>query len=88
MLLAAARRQPAGPLDARCAYRIGARRRRRATGRSTLYDADGRPVDTPLGRSGFTSAEILRDAKGGFSIVLSREPQSRQLAEDAGEPAP
>jgi hypothetical protein len=41
----------------------------------TLYNGDAKPVATDLMRSGFTSAEILRDADGRFSIVLSRDAQ-------------
>jgi hypothetical protein len=40
----------------------------------TLYDADGRPVSSELERSGFTSAEVLRDREGGFTVLISREP--------------
>ena len=62
-------------LDAGCAYRVG-----RATPQArywtlTLYDADGRPVASELQRSGFTSAEVLRDQDGGFSVVIAREPK-------------
>lgn len=61
------------PLDPRCVYRIGATTPQARFWTLTLYDEDGRPVETPLGRSGFGSAEILRDAGGGFAIVMSRE---------------
>ena len=62
------------PLDPRCAYRVG-----RATPQArywtiTLYDDEGRPVSSELQRSGFTSAEVLRDAEGRFFIAISREP--------------
>lgn len=63
-------------LDARCAYRIGATTPQARFWTLTLYDEAGRPVETPLGRSGFTSAELLRDADGGFAIALSREVAS------------
>lgn len=63
-------------LDARCAYRIGAATPQARFWTLTLYDEDGRPAETPLGRSGFTSAELLRDADGGLAITLSREPVS------------
>lgn len=62
------------PLDVRCAYRIGATTPQARFWTLTLYDEDGRPAVTPLGRSGFGSAEVLRDAGGGFAIVMSREP--------------
>jgi hypothetical protein len=60
------------PLDAGCAYRIGRVAPQARYWTLTLYDAAGRPVSTE--RSGFTSAEVLRDAEGGFSIAISREP--------------
>lgn len=63
-------------LDARCAYRIGATTPQARFWTLTLYDEAGRPAETPLGRSGFTSAELMREADGGFAIVLSREAAS------------
>ena len=60
-------------LDARCAYRVGPATPQARFWTLTLYDVAGRPVDTPLGRSGFSSAELLRDQNGGFSITVSRE---------------
>lgn len=60
-------------LDARCAYRIGATTPQARFWTLSLYDADGRPAETALGRSAFTSAEVLRDAAGGFEVALSRE---------------
>jgi hypothetical protein len=62
-------------LEARCAYRIGATAPQARLWTLTLYDSEGRPVATELNRSGFTSAEVLRDGDGRFAIVLSREVQ-------------
>ena len=62
------------PLDARCAYRIGSITPQARYWTITLYDADGRPVFAGLDRSGFTSAELLRDAEGRFAVLVSREP--------------
>lgn len=62
------------PLDARCAYRIGSATPPARYWTLTLYDGDGRPVSSELQRSGFTSAEVLRNAEGRFSVVISREP--------------
>jgi hypothetical protein len=61
-------------LDASCAYRVGRVTPQARYWTLTLYDADGRPVASELRRSGFTSAEVLRDQDGGFSVVISREP--------------
>jgi hypothetical protein len=60
-------------LDSRCAYRIGTAMPQARFWTLTLYDAAGRPVETPLGRSGFSSAELLRDQNGDFVVALSRE---------------
>jgi len=62
------------PLDAGCAYRIGRAAPQTRYWTLTLYDAEGHPVSSELQRSGFTSAEVLRDVDGGFSIAISREP--------------
>lgn len=38
----------------------------------TVMTPEGRVADNSSGRFGFTSSEIVRDWKGGFSIVVSR----------------
>jgi hypothetical protein len=62
------------PLDPRCAYRVGPVTPQARYWTLTLYDEEGHPVSSELRRSGFTSAEILRDAEGRFFIVIAREP--------------
>jgi hypothetical protein len=62
------------PLDAGCAYRVGRVAPQARYWTLTVYDAEGRPISSELQRSGFTSAEVLRDREGGFSVVISREP--------------
>lgn len=62
-------------LDSACTYRIGAVAPAARLWTVTLYDQDGRLPATALERRSFTSAEILRDAKSGFSIALSRNLQ-------------
>jgi hypothetical protein len=62
------------PLDSRCAYRLGPVVPQTRYWTITLYDAEGRLVSSGLERSGFTSAELLRDAEGRFAIHISREP--------------
>jgi hypothetical protein len=61
-------------LDTACAYRVGSVTPQARYWTLTLHDGDGRPVATELQRSGFTSAEVLREADGRFSIVIAREP--------------
>lgn len=63
------------PLDAACRYRIAGLTPAARYWTLTLYGPDGRPVRTPLERSGFTSSEVLRDAEGRFEIAIARMPQ-------------
>lgn len=60
-------------LDASCTYRIGSVMPAARLWTLTVYDENGRFLTSELGRSGFTSAEILRDAEDGFTINLSRD---------------
>jgi hypothetical protein len=62
-------------LDSACTYRIGTSAPGARLWTVTLYDRDGRLPATPLGRSSFTSAEIIRDGQDGFNIALSRDLQ-------------
>jgi hypothetical protein len=62
------------PLDSQCTYRIGLVTPQARYWTLTLYDDDGRPAASDLQRSGFTSAEVLREADGRFTITISREP--------------
>jgi hypothetical protein len=61
-------------LDTHCTYRIGLVTPQARYWTVTLYGDDGHPVVSELQRSGFTSAEILRDGDGRFAITISREP--------------
>jgi hypothetical protein len=76
LVLRAAADDAGRALDARCAYRVGTTAPQARYWSLTLYDGAGRPVETPLGRAGFSSAEVLRSQDGGFTIVLSREAES------------
>ena len=69
--LTAARDGDGRPLDAACAYRISGETPPARLWTLTVYAGDA-PVRTPLERAGFTSSEVLRDASGGFAIVLDR----------------
>ena len=75
LILRAAADDTGRALDTRCAYRIGTSMPQARYWTLTLYDEAGRPV-TGDGRSSFTSAEVLRDAAGGFAVTLSREARS------------
>ena len=59
-------------LDASCSYRVGSMTPQARYWTLTVYDADRRPARTDLGRSGMTSAEILRRDDGSFLVELSR----------------
>jgi hypothetical protein len=87
LVLRAAADDAGRALDARCVYRIGTTTPQARYWSLTLYDAAGRPVDTPLKRASFSSAEVLRDGSGGFTIVLSREAESGNwlMMPEAGE---
>lgn len=76
LVLRAAADDAGRALDVRCVYRIGTTAPQARYWSLTLYDEAGRPVDTPLKRASFSSAEVLRDQSGGFMIVLSREAGS------------
>lgn len=60
------------PLDANCAYRIGAQTPQARLWTLTVYGPDGALAATETGRSGFSSAELLRNPDGRFAIALSR----------------
>jgi hypothetical protein len=63
-------------LESRCIYRIGSTMPQARFWTVTLYDVAGKPAQTPLGRSSFSSAELVRNQDGGFAITLSHEAQS------------
>ena len=87
LVLRAAADDAGRPLDARCAYRVGTTAPPARYWSLTLYDGAGRPVDTALKRSSFSSAEVLRAQDGGFSVALSREAESGNwlMMPEAGE---
>ncbi|MGO4572830.1 DUF1214 domain-containing protein [Microvirga sp. 2TAF3] len=59
-------------LDSACSYRIGSATPAARWWTLTLYDEAGQLPPSELGRSGFTSSEIIRNADNGFSVDLSR----------------
>jgi hypothetical protein len=59
-------------LDSACAYRIGPVTPQARMWTLTIYDANGRFRASDLDRSALTSAEILRDGNGNFTVFLSR----------------
>jgi hypothetical protein len=74
LTLTATRDEAGRALDVGCSYRIGSTTPQARYWTITLYDDEGRPASAGLERSGFTSAEVLREADGRFTIHLSREP--------------
>lgn len=63
------------PLDSACTYRVGSVAPTARLWTFSIYDQKGQLPKTELGRSSFTSAEILRDAQDQFTIALSRNLQ-------------
>jgi hypothetical protein len=63
-------------LDSACSYRIGTTTPQSRFWTLSQYDEGGAVATTELGRSGFTSSEILRDQDGRFTIELSRHARS------------
>jgi hypothetical protein len=63
-------------LNSGCSYRVSGAVPQARLWTLTLYDQSGALISSELGRSGFTSAEILRQADGRFAITLSREAQA------------
>nr|WP_255616510.1 DUF1214 domain-containing protein [Microvirga puerhi] len=59
-------------LSSACSYRIGRSTPAARWWTLTVYDEAGRPSPSELGRSGFTSSEVVRDADNMFTIALSR----------------
>jgi hypothetical protein len=62
-------------LDSACTYRVGPAAPQTRLWTLSLYDRSRLLVPSELDRSGFTAAEILRDAEGRFAIVLARDLQ-------------
>ena len=58
-------------LDGSCSYLVGSVTPQARYWTLTAYDSRGAPLRSALGRSGFTSSEILRADDGTFSILLS-----------------
>src|ERR1700731_2118391 len=72
----AARRDSEGrPLEGRCTYRIAGATPAARFWSVTLFDEAGRPVQNAARRQSFTSAELTRDAKGGFAIFVASDAQ-------------
>jgi hypothetical protein len=63
-------------LDSACTYRIGTTTPQSRFWTLALYDKTGAVAATELGRSAFTSSEVLRGSDGQFTIALSRQARS------------
>jgi hypothetical protein len=64
------------PLDAGCDYRVTGDMPRARYWTLSLQSPDGGLVANPADRYGYTSAEILRSAAGGFEIVVARQARA------------
>lgn len=73
LMITATRDGTGQPLEARCTYRVGGNVPTARAWTLTVYDQAGRLASG--GRSGFTSAEILREMDGSFGMALSRGAQ-------------
>lgn len=62
-------------MTAACTYRVGTVMPQTRFWTLSVLDGEDRPIDTGMKRSGYTSAEILRDADGSFAVTLSRTLQ-------------
>jgi hypothetical protein len=63
------------PLEGDCAYDVGGAVPAARFWTLEAFSPKGRPVAGPLGRFGFTSAEVMHDAAGHFMVAVS--PQVR-----------
>jgi hypothetical protein len=63
------------PLDGRCVYAVGGATPAARFWSLTLFDEEGRPAQNAAQRQGFSSAELSRDAQGGFSIAIASQAQ-------------
>lgn len=61
------------PLEGRCAYSIGGPTPSAQYWTLTLLDLSGFVPADSLGRSGITSAEVVRAADGSFAITVARQ---------------
>ncbi|MFI5012991.1 MAG: DUF1214 domain-containing protein [Hyphomicrobiales bacterium] len=63
------------PLDGRCVYAVAGDTPAARFWSITLFDEDRRPVQNAARRQSFSSTELTRDAKGGFTISVASDVQ-------------
>ncbi|WP_157961378.1 DUF1214 domain-containing protein [Microvirga flavescens] len=85
LALTATRDSEGRRLIAPCTYRIGSVMPATRFWTLAVYDRRNNPIRPELGRSGFTSSEILRNSAGGFDLVLSRNAQAGNWLQLTGE---
>jgi hypothetical protein len=73
--LIAAQDDPGQPLDARCRYLITGATPTARGWTLQATDLQNEPLRTPLDRSGFSDAEIVRDESGSLRIVAASDAQ-------------
>ena len=71
VLLVARTDQAGDALVGRCTYRIGGAALPARVWSLSVTNPDGRIARNPIGRSGFTSSELLRRSDGSFTIELA-----------------
>lgn len=74
--LIAARDDLGQALDGRCRYLVSGTTPTTRGWTLGVTDSDGRVFALPLGRSGFSDAEIVRDEAGAMRIAVATEPQA------------
>lgn len=62
------------PLEGGCTYRLSGAMPAARYWTLTLTTPDGRTILTPVGRTSFTSAEIIRFGDGGYTIEIGPSP--------------
>ncbi|MGL5447924.1 MAG: DUF1214 domain-containing protein [Rhabdaerophilum sp.] len=62
------------PLDGRCTYRLWGAMPAARFWTLTLTTLNGRPIITPIQRTGFTSGEIIRNGDGSFAMEIGPSP--------------
>jgi hypothetical protein len=63
------------PLEGACSYEVGGVVPAARFWTLEAFSPEGRPVAGPLGRLGFTSAEVMRDEASRFSVAVSPQVQ-------------
>ena len=69
--LSAVRDDGGRKLERGCSYRLTGTVPKARLWTLSVTDTNGRPLNTPLGRTAFASSEVLRNADGAFAIAIA-----------------